>query len=183
MRAVDLDAVLAFVNTLDERRFGHHAGKARRDNLATADGFGRWLAGRSLADDGSHITSDDLVLARRLRDDLRDLLRGDDRAAASLSDLARDLPLVVTFDDGRPSVAPSGSGVQRVLGSLLAACVVAAIAGRWTRVKMCAAEDCRFVFYDHGRNRLGRWCAMEACGNRMKSRSYRARRTTPPVGA
>jgi predicted RNA-binding Zn ribbon-like protein len=179
MRSVDLESVLAFANTLDERRFGHHAAKAERDRLATAEEFAGWLAERDLLDRGSEVSEADIELARRLRDGLRDLLRGDDRGAGSLAALVRELPLVAAFEGGRPALAAPGSGVQRMLGSVLAACVVAAIDGRWARVKMCAADDCRFVFYDYGRNRLGRWCAMQACGNRMKSRSYRARQATP----
>ena len=93
MRSVDLDSVLAFVNTLDERRFGHHASKAERDRLATVEGFTRWLAERDPLDPGSEVSGADLELARRLRDGLREVLR-DNRAGASFSDLMRELPLV-----------------------------------------------------------------------------------------
>ncbi|MFD9698271.1 CGNR zinc finger domain-containing protein [Lentzea sp. NPDC059081] len=41
---------------------------------------------------------------------------------------------------------------------------------------MCAAPDCRWAFYDVSRNGRGRWCAMEICGNRQKTRAYRERR-------
>jgi predicted RNA-binding Zn ribbon-like protein len=40
---------------------------------------------------------------------------------------------------------------------------------------VCAAEDCRWAFYDRSRNRSRTWCSMEECGNRAKARSYRAR--------
>jgi predicted RNA-binding Zn ribbon-like protein len=48
--------------------------------------------------------------------------------------------------------------------------------GDWPRVKLCAAPDCRWAFYDVSRNGRGRWCAMEICGNRQKTRTYRERR-------
>jgi predicted RNA-binding Zn ribbon-like protein len=32
------------------------------------------------------------------------------------------------------------------------------------------------VFYDRSRNRGSHWCAMSVCGNRTKTRRYRARR-------
>ena len=47
--------------------------------------------------------------------------------------------------------------------------------GTWRRLKICAAADCRWVFYDDSRNGAGRWCSMAACGNRVKTRTYRQR--------
>jgi predicted RNA-binding Zn ribbon-like protein len=47
--------------------------------------------------------------------------------------------------------------------------------GSWARLKACANEDCRWVFYDQSRNRGGSWCDMAACGNRLKNRDFRAR--------
>jgi predicted RNA-binding Zn ribbon-like protein len=38
-----------------------------------------------------------------------------------------------------------------------------------TRVRVCAAEDCGWVYVDRSRNRLRRWCQMETCGNRAKA--------------
>ncbi|MEP6468748.1 MAG: CGNR zinc finger domain-containing protein [Chloroflexota bacterium] len=46
----------------------------------------------------------------------------------------------------------------------------------WSRVKACRNDTCRWLFYDHSRNRSGTWCAMAICGSRMKSRAYRSRR-------
>ena len=62
--------------------------------------------------------------------------------------------------------------VAQVVGVVLRA----QIDGTWPRLKVCAADDCRWAFYDSSRNRGGNWCKMEICGNRMKNRSYRARR-------
>ncbi|MEU4242496.1 CGNR zinc finger domain-containing protein [Actinoplanes sp. NPDC026619] len=47
--------------------------------------------------------------------------------------------------------------------------------GGWNRLKLCSAADCRWAFYDTSRNGGGRWCSMEACGNRNKTRAYRRR--------
>ena len=46
----------------------------------------------------------------------------------------------------------------------------------WKRVKLCAAPDCRWAFYDTSRSGRGRWCEMAVCGNRRKTRAYRERR-------
>ncbi|MGH2778535.1 MAG: CGNR zinc finger domain-containing protein, partial [Actinomycetota bacterium] len=31
------------------------------------------------------------------------------------------------------------------------------------------------AFYDHSKNRSGKWCTMRVCGNRAKTRAYRER--------
>jgi CGNR zinc finger len=59
---------------------------------------------------------------------------------------------------------------------LVAAALAATARGDWYRLKLCAADDCRWAFYDDSRNGLGRWCAMRVCGNRIKTKRYRAQR-------
>ncbi|UFJ41382.1 CGNR zinc finger domain-containing protein [Brevibacillus humidisoli] len=43
------------------------------------------------------------------------------------------------------------------------------------RLKICANEDCRWVFFDQSRNRTARWCDDRMCGNLMKVRRFRER--------
>jgi predicted RNA-binding Zn ribbon-like protein len=52
--------------------------------------------------------------------------------------------------------------------------------GHWDRLRMCAAEDCGWIFFDASRNGRGRWCATRVCGNRLRTRNYRARRMRAP---
>ncbi|WP_091089634.1 CGNR zinc finger domain-containing protein [Micromonospora nigra] len=40
---------------------------------------------------------------------------------------------------------------------------------------------CRWVFYDHARNRTGVWCRMAECGNRRKVREHRSRQKSTPA--
>lgn len=175
MRAVDLTTVVVFLNSRDERRFGEHAEKADRDKLATAADYKRWLVARELLSPRVPVTAADAEEARALRDALRALVSREPGAERSLTALAQRFPLLVSFAPD-PRLSAQARGVREVLAAVLATCAIAAVEGQWARVKMCAADDCRFVFFDRGRNRLGRWCAMEACGNRMKTRSFRARR-------
>jgi predicted RNA-binding Zn ribbon-like protein len=172
--AIELADVHAFLNTRDERRFGAHASKANRDAIATPADLKRWLVARDLLAPATRVSGGDVAAATALRDLLRDVIGGVGDTSG-LNALARAHPLVVTFE-GEPTVAAVERGVRRFLAEALATCARAATDGRWRRLKMCAADDCRFIFYDHGRNARGRWCAMEACGGRMKARSYRARR-------
>lgn len=44
------------------------------------------------------------------------------------------------------------------------------------RVHTCHSETCRWLFLDTSKNHTRRWCDMKICGNRMKARSFHARR-------
>lgn len=43
------------------------------------------------------------------------------------------------------------------------------------RIKVCAGEDCGWLFLDRSRNIARRWCSMADCGNRDKARRFYAR--------
>jgi len=47
--------------------------------------------------------------------------------------------------------------------------------GSLDRLKMCASEECRRVFYDRSKPATRRWCMSTLCGNRIKTRAYRER--------
>lgn len=40
------------------------------------------------------------------------------------------------------------------------------------RVRMCAGEDCGWMYVDRSRNGLRRWCEMRTCGNVAKARRH-----------
>jgi predicted RNA-binding Zn ribbon-like protein len=40
------------------------------------------------------------------------------------------------------------------------------------RVRRCGREGCDWLFVDSSKNRSRRWCSMEMCGSRVKSRRY-----------
>jgi predicted RNA-binding Zn ribbon-like protein len=39
-----------------------------------------------------------------------------------------------------------------------------------TRIRICGGPDCGWMYVDRSRNKLRRWCQMETCGTREKSR-------------
>jgi predicted RNA-binding Zn ribbon-like protein len=39
-------------------------------------------------------------------------------------------------------------------------------------VRICAAEDCSWLFLDTSKNHTRRWCSMKSCGNRAKARRH-----------
>jgi hypothetical protein len=170
-----------FLNTLDLERFGEHAGKpeAEREALGSPERLAAWLVSRGLLGKDEKVGEQDLGLAVELRDALR-------AAAAANSGPApggpaglifEELPLAVRLGgDSKPELASAQGGVKGALGTILANVAVAASRGTWARMKICAAEDCRWAYYDHSRSRTGRWCAMETCGNRHKTKRYRQKK-------
>ena len=67
------------------------------------------------------------------------------------------------------------AGVRGAVGRLLGIAFLAELDGTWQRLRPCANASCRSVFWDGSKNRSGRWCSMEACGNQAKVRAYRER--------
>ena len=47
--------------------------------------------------------------------------------------------------------------------------------GNPDRLRVCANDMCRWVFYDESRAGKRRWCDMSSCGNRAKAARHRAR--------
>ena len=81
-------------------------------------------------------------------------------------------------NDGAPTLAPAGEGVDRALATLAAIAVASAQAGTWSRFKACRKDTCGWIFYDRSRNRSSNWCSMTICGNRSKTAGYRRRKAT-----
>ena len=49
--------------------------------------------------------------------------------------------------------------------------------GTWARLKACNNPDCQWAYYDRSHAGRGAWCDMAVCGNRMKNRNLRSRRS------
>jgi predicted RNA-binding Zn ribbon-like protein len=144
-----------------------------------------WLAERGLLGPGSPPSWEDLSRAVAVREALRALLvanndgKLDPDAVAVLDAAAREAAVSLRFDaTGSSALEPAAAGVTGALGRLLAIVADAMAAGTWSRLKACREDTCRWAFYDQARNRSRTWCSMAVCGNRSKTRAYRARRAT-----
>lgn len=173
-----------FLNTVDLERFGEKASKPddERDAIDSPPTLKKWLVERDLLGPRGRVTNADVEAAIELRNGLRAMLRAaqglpfDEDDLRRARRLSRRTPLSIDLgSDGAPRLHPSDENVRGALGRLLSDVAVAAATGALVRVKVCSAEDCQFVFYDHSRSRTQRWCAMETCGNRVKTRRYRHR--------
>ena len=141
-----------------------------------------WLVERRLINPATEVTAEDLDFTIELREALRAMLRVNDGHpvdAAALEVVNRvtgSLPLQLHFStDGEPGLDPGTGGVRGALAGMLGAVPLAEVDGTWSRLKVCSADDCQWAFYDKSKNRSGRWCSMQVCGNRTKTRAYRAR--------
>jgi predicted RNA-binding Zn ribbon-like protein len=180
----EIRLVNEFVNTLDLARFGEHAEKPEeeRDELRSVEGLQAWLVERGLLTEREPVTEADRELAVTLRDALRgaawaNVREEDGRSPEAANRALGELPLLVRLgEDMRPHLVPGRGGVKGALGRILADAAVAASRGTWARLKICAAQDCRWAYYDHSKSRTGRWCSMQVCGNRHKTRRYRRKR-------
>lgn len=152
------ELVRDFVNTFDV--------EAQTDELSSPADLALWLRERDLISPRDRATDDDLSTAHALREGLRAALR---REAAQLP----ALPLYVQVREGEvPELVAAGGGVRGGLAAIASAAVGAA----WDRLKVCAEGTCQWAFIDSSKNRSRSWCSMRVCGNRTKTRAYRARK-------
>ena len=178
-----LELVQWFVNTRNTMR-GY-------DLLESAERAKEWLE-ESGYDPVNSLSERELTRLRKLREGVRTVLLSHnlgasaevEEASSRLSELVQNIAPVVGFDpSGCPILNPPSTGTERLVGDLLIAAVGAGYEGTWQRLKACANEECRWVFYDASKNRSGSWCVMEICGSRAKMRSYRERKSKAPRNA
>lgn len=114
---------------------------------------------------------------RRLRSALWNLLAENgraDKAAAALDKLAASHPFRYRYtSDLRVALEPVAASATAQLLEDVAALIAG---GNWARVKTCANEDCKAVFYDPTRARTRRWHSFELCGNKRNVAAFRQRR-------
>jgi predicted RNA-binding Zn ribbon-like protein len=168
---VDVKVVERFLNTLDERSFTSHGRKhVPGEKLTSADALSNWLETEGLNPAGQQLQPADLAAAVSLRAALREALTDGTHHNEALA----GYPLRLTSD---PAVGLrlTATGTTPGLAAIVETVAQNVADGGWTRLKLCAATDCRWAFYDASRNAAGRWCSMNACGNRHKTRAYRDR--------
>lgn len=171
-----LAVVQEFVNTANLDR--------GEDRLERPEDLHEWLASHDLVERGAEVSDADLRRAIDVREGLRALLAThngaeiDTDAHARLERAASRAPMHATFTPAGPQLTPSGKGADAGLASLLAIVATAQADGSWPRLKACADDGCLWAFFDHSKNRRGRWCSMAVCGNQHKARQYRERTKT-----
>jgi predicted RNA-binding Zn ribbon-like protein len=142
------DLLVDFLNTLDVEE--------GTDALDDAGRFGAWATDHGVAEG-------DPAETKRVRDALRSVLDGEGASLPSVE-------LVTSCGD-----RTVGLTARTAAEAAVASSVILSIQGKFERVKLCSADDCRWAFYDQSRNGSRTWCSMGVCGNRQKARTYRAK--------
>ncbi|MGW4948365.1 CGNR zinc finger domain-containing protein [Actinoplanes sp. NPDC004185] len=166
-----LQLIEEFLNTVDERTFSRHGeSHVAGEHLTSPAALGEWLAAHELPGAGAEPEAADLVATVALRTALRQVLLGEADSATALA--GYQLHLVADASGGLRISAGSG---RPWLDVILETVARSAARGDWPRLKLCVAPDCHWAFHDTSRSGRGRWCSMEVCGNRHKTRTYRER--------
>ena len=167
--------VQRFVNSIDLEN--------GEDELSTPVALRDWFAERGLMGAGETAGAADLRRAVDVREGLRAVLMANNGIPAESEKLERlekaaaRAGLRMRFGgESDPRLEPEGGGVDGALARLLAIVAAAVENGRWERLKACPRETCFWAFYDRSKNRSGRWCRMEECGNIEKARAFRERK-------
>jgi predicted RNA-binding Zn ribbon-like protein len=167
--------VQRFVNSIDL--------ESGEDELASPAALREWLVERDLMQSGETAGAGELRRALDVREGLRAVLLANNGMPADAPKLERleraaaRAGLRLRFGgDADPRLEPGPGGVDGALARLLAIVAASVQTGQWKRLKACPRDPCFWAFYDRSKNRSGRWCRMEECGNIEKARAFRERR-------
>jgi predicted RNA-binding Zn ribbon-like protein len=163
-----LELVRRFVNTVD-----HEHG---REVLHAPARLQALLVDLGLLDPGSRVTVRDLDRALELREILRELALANNGVP---TDAVLESGLVVRIDGRDAVLVPPRRDLDGALADLVGIVYTAMADGTWSRLKACRRDVCHWLFYDRSRNQSAVWCQMAVCGNRTKTKAYRARREAP----
>jgi len=190
------DACLAYANTLSWR-----GREAPLEELGDVGDLVRWVAGSArLAGDAvgeieggararpaaaEALFVEAIALREAIYRIFHALARGETVAAPDLAALNRALAAAPP----RRRLAPKGAGFGwQIEGAETSAAMLLApvlwsagdllASDRRRRVRLCANEQCLWLFLDESKAGTRRWCDMASCGNRAKARRH-YRRTRP----
>jgi predicted RNA-binding Zn ribbon-like protein len=143
--------------------------------LGTPRELTAWLEEHAMP--AGRVTVADVERVRTVREALRQLVivnnHGGDADYGVLEAEAESATLRVSFDP--PELVPAARGIDGALARIFAVVHEAMRDGTWQRLKGC--RNCHWAFYDESKNRSATWCSMELCGNRLKTKRYRAKRS------
>ncbi len=184
-------ACLDLANTVDERPLA-----SRRDNLESYADLVDWaeqsrLLSRSEAEALRRAAARQPADARRALEQMKSVREasfalfsavalGREAPAPALDSLNRALArvyarleLVPARPCFRSSFAREPTSLERLLVPVVqSAYELLTSATDLELLRVCAAENCDWLFLDRSKNRSRRWCDMSVCGNRDKARRF-----------
>jgi predicted RNA-binding Zn ribbon-like protein len=185
---VPLETAFDFLNTL-ELEDGSLV-----ERLTSLDEAAQWLAGHGVIRDRDALhpssrgaNEGDAALARlvetrtALRDVAHAVAHDEAPKRAAIDQVNRALQsrerieLVASADGVRLGHSHVGDPIDDVLARIAEPIVREIGSGHEDRIRICASDTCRWIFYDESRSGRRRWCDMATCGNRAKARRHRDR--------
>jgi predicted RNA-binding Zn ribbon-like protein len=173
-----------FANSLDVRHFTHHGVQhVQGDELKGPRELSAWMSQRGLLLSGARITPAMFDTALQLRSSVRSYLEIDPAERRKAGDAVRSLNKAMRLfpqvaearNDGVMVLRAARDDALAGLSVVVAEMYDGSLRGTLDRLKMCAAEECRRVFFDRSKPATRRWCMSTLCGNRTKTRTYRER--------
>jgi predicted RNA-binding Zn ribbon-like protein len=197
---VDLEATFDFLNTVETDR------GVPIERLSTLEDALLWFVerrvihgegadrARTRASIQPALATRDLEHVRAVRDAMREVAeatverRAPRASALTTVNKALHARQVIELVPGSDGVAVDhrhvGDPIDDALARLTDPLVSELTAGHPERIRICASETCKWIFYDASRTSRRRWCEMSTCGNRAKAARHRARaRSAQPPGA
>jgi len=165
-----VELLIAFTNSEDH--------ELHTDDLTTRPQLTQWLFDHGLLDRRVAASDDDLALARQLRAGLHAALVANHDGSSdnhALEAAGAHLPLQLSGSTDQPGLRPVLDGIRGALSRVLIAVNSSVADDTWRRLKICFADDCRWAYFDTTKNQSRAWCEW-GCGNKAKTRNYRARK-------
>ena len=154
------------------------------EDLHGPDDLGEWLS--SVVLDGTRVapSRSDLESAIALREAIFQTIRHKTKGAPlgkqdleTINRVAHAAPLVPAMAAGTAKRVWAKPPTARAALSTIARDAIELLTGPLAdRVRECANPKCELVFVDSSPPGRRRWCSMDRCGNRAKTRAYRRRR-------
>jgi predicted RNA-binding Zn ribbon-like protein len=170
----DLELLRSFVNTAELDK--------DTDQLDSPELLYDWLVERSLIAEDATIDEQAHRETLEFREAVRALALAnstgelDPVAITTLNRITDKVQLSVLIrSDGSAQLDATGEGLHKTFGRLFSIMYTAMVDGSFRRLKGCANDTCRWVYYDQSKNRSKKWCDMQTCGNVINARAYRQR--------
>jgi predicted RNA-binding Zn ribbon-like protein len=79
---------------------------------------------------------------------------------------------LVPTDTGFKWQSDTGASLPAVLHNIVHSAIDLLQSPEISRIRLCGADDCTWLFVDRSKNGSRRWCQMDVCGNRAKAKRH-----------
>jgi predicted RNA-binding Zn ribbon-like protein len=161
------------------------------ERVSDPESLARWCVEGGFLPVLPKISAQELISARRLREAIyrgacavRLFHKPQPEDIATINSWASRATLVPQLGaDGRSADWKSERSLSPVLATIARDAIDLLTRTAPVRIRLCADPTCRALFVDESRPGKRRWCAMNVCGNRAKTRTFTRRHRAHPIAA